>query len=227
MKKLFTIAVFALLGTCAFAQTSKGTIAVSGDLSLSFSDNDRKELNHSANRTYTNSTKNTAFGYAPGIGYFIKDNLRVGAFVGYGFNNNEYVSNNQPASDRIMTEDKEHTYKISASIIKYFMLSDKFAFTTAGGIGFDNQQRKSNNNPESSFQKDRETTGFYAGLTPGLVFFPSEKVSVGTGFGFLGFRSEKSTYYYNTYSQETSTANLGLDLKSSTWAVNIAYHFNR
>jgi hypothetical protein len=226
MKKLFTIAILGLLSTGAFAQTSQGTKVVSGDLSLSISTYDQKVYNPVIDRTSFYRTNGTAFRFAPGIGYFIKDNLRVGAYIGYGLNNYKYISRDQSTSSS-KAKEREHIYQIGASIVKYYMLTDKFAFTTTGGIGFENRESKADNNPESSFKKNSETLALHAGLTPGLVFFPSEKVSAGMGFGFLGYRSEKSTNYYETSTHENSTSSIGLDLRSSTWVVNFSYHFNR
>ncbi|WP_181163625.1 outer membrane beta-barrel protein [Pontibacter mangrovi] len=67
MKKLLAAAVFTLLGTGAFAQTSQGTVKLSGSLGF-----------NSTSRDDNINQKSNSFNIGPSIGYFIKDNLAVG-----------------------------------------------------------------------------------------------------------------------------------------------------
>ncbi|MCX2740283.1 outer membrane beta-barrel protein [Pontibacter anaerobius] len=72
MKKLLAAAVFAFLGTSAFAQTSQGTVAITGSLSF-----------NSTNREDGSDLKSNSFSIGPSVGYFVADNLVVGLGINY------------------------------------------------------------------------------------------------------------------------------------------------
>ena len=80
MKKVLIIALLALGAAPVFAQTEKGNWLVGGDLSLS------SAKNIGAGGSYLQGF------VAPGLGYFIANNLAVGANVSYYFQSNFDVS---------------------------------------------------------------------------------------------------------------------------------------
>ncbi len=76
MKKLVTIMIGVALSTACFAQFSKGTIMAGGSLSATF-DTDKTEA---GNITTTTGTR-SSFSVSPQAGYFVIDNLAVGAGI--------------------------------------------------------------------------------------------------------------------------------------------------
>lgn len=85
MKKLVVTASFTLLGAGAFAQTSAGTMVVSGSVGLS-----GEGYETQLNGGQANNVNNTSFYVSPSIGTFYRDGLEVGIRPGFSFYRNSY-----------------------------------------------------------------------------------------------------------------------------------------
>jgi outer membrane protein len=169
MKKitLFAIAMFATLG--AFAQFNKGRMLVGG--SSEFSTNKNKEKD--GNTTTTNSTQ-TSFSLSPNFGYFVIDQLAVGASLGFGVDK----WNDKSGGD---FDNSTTSFQI-APFVRYYLPVGVF-FQGRFGVGtqktkFDNDnfgERKYNNSGLS--------------LSAGYVIFLNDYVALEPE---LGYRTSKS-----------------------------------
>lgn len=177
MKKLLAAAVFALLGTSAFAQTSQGTVVVTGQFTFTTSTSES-----TLNDTISNKSNGTAFRLAPSIGYMLGNNFELGAALGYTHSTIKNIYFNSEG-DRHEVKTKSNAFLISPYLKKYFMLSEQFALTgqlsTALGVHKKNSDANVNAHPKEIF--------FDAALAPGITYFPSNKLGLSAGLGGLRY----------------------------------------
>lgn len=176
MKKLLTAALFALLGTGAFAQTSQGTVVVTGNLSLRASTSEFVE-----NDTLNSKSRGIASNIGPSIGYILGNGFELGTALGYSHSaSKDKYFNSEGDSYEIKT--KSNAFLISPYLKKYFMLSEQFALTGQFSTSLGVYKAKSDNNvkrPKEIF--------FNAALAPGITYFPSNKLGLSAGLGGLRY----------------------------------------
>jgi hypothetical protein len=97
-------------------------------------------------------------------------------------------------------------FQVGAFVQYYQMVSEQFGFTGTLGAGYQHAKY--------SFSSSDKQNGFYAGLTPGLVFFPIPKLAIGASIGGLNYSqlSYKNDSFNgsDTYKSSTFGANFGL-----------------
>ncbi|NEM98542.1 outer membrane beta-barrel protein [Pontibacter burrus] len=223
MKNLIIIAALMLLGSSAFAQTSKGTIVLSGDVSLSISEQEQKTPITS--RKVQSST--IGYSFSPSVAYFIKDNLKIGAYIGYYRSKTDNDIYEVGVSE-IYTNSVHDNYNFGAYISKYIMLSDKFGLYATGSAGLFDSETNENSTASPDYHYISKTDGFSISAVPGIVYFPTEKIGISASLGRLSYTSQKSMQkYYETNSTHNRNSSLDLDLSSSTLLFGFSYHFNR
>ena len=117
-----------------------------------------------------NSATGVSFQIAPEFGYFVIDNLKVGASVSYG------VESGDPAT---------HIVSVMPNLAYYVRLCDKFYYTPGLSVGF-----------TCGISNDISMPGFGLGLALGsFEFRPIEKLSV--SFDVLSFEYALLTYRSN------------------------------
>ncbi len=188
MKKanILTLVFIFVAAASSFAQTSAGTLFLGGG--LGFSSSNSKSTTKIGNVTSTaDGPQATEFSIVPGVGYFIADKLAVGIDISFtGTSIKETEANG----------DYEKTSRTNIGftpyVRKYFMLSDNFGFTGTLGVGVglgSSKIEEKDGNTTTTVDGPKSTTLEF-GVTPGLVFFPTNKVGLEANFGFVGFSSE-------------------------------------
>lgn len=214
MKKLLATAIFALIGAGAFAQTTQGTIVVSG--AVGYTKNTRDFGNSPVTQT--------SFNITPSMGYFILDGLEVGASIGYkqDKSNEAVMGGYGPVNYENVTK----AFGFMPYLKKYFMVSDKVAFTASAQAGI--SKGTSTNKPSSGFYNTTELdiSGFQVAVVPGISFFATDKIGINASFGSFGYSQVKSEYE-GSYEISFNTSTFGLNLDSSTLGIGFSYHFNR
>ncbi|MDJ0366153.1 hypothetical protein QMK33_13420 [Hymenobacter sp. H14-R3] len=204
MKLLFATAALLGLAQAGYAQTAikAGTIQLGGGVGYSRTSQDRPGTIYNGNTSTKVTDTYSQFSIAPSVGFFVADNLAVGI-------NANYQSTNQ----------NDARYFQAGAFVQYYqMVSEQFGFTGTLGGGYQHVK--------SSSAYDGQN-GFYAGLTPGLVFFPIPKLAIGASIGGLNY--SRLSYKANgfngsdTYSSSTFGANFGL----SQLLFSGTYYFGR
>ena len=215
MKKLLTAAVFALLGTGAFAQTSQGTVVVTGNLSLSTFTSES-----TLNDTISNKSRGTAFRMGPSLGFILGNNFELGAALGYTHStiNNIYFNSE---GDRHELKTKANGYAISPYLKKYFMLSEQFALTGQLSTGLSIYKRK----PDASADFQSKSTSFNVALAPGITYFPSDKLGISAGFGGLQYNQTLEKTEANDTPVKTISG-LRISLEDGLY-FSLSYYINR
>jgi hypothetical protein len=228
MRKLLTLAAATLLAYGAAAQTTQGRLALTGAAGYSSSSGSSdREVNGR-----TSSDKGSSYTLSPSIGYFIKDNLEIGAGMRYEKHKSEWTSPSDFNFTHSTLERKRDELRIFARQYKY--LTERLALQTtlAGGIGTATQQLSNEySNPyyTSNYSRyyDRVRT---VSLSPGIAFFPSDRLALSANLGALQYE-HKATHNSNwqkhqgtpivdrdIHENKYKTNSFGLDF--SSWNLN-------
>lgn len=154
MKSLFTTLIIFCLLTPLFSQTEQGTLFIGGQSSVSFQ-SQTQELDGGGQEVTTNS-----FQFAPVGGYFVTDNLVIGAEFNLAFANTEFGQ--QEASSSSFT---------LGPIARYYFGEDNIRFFPQLGFGFLFGSTESGG-------EEQDFNGLTFNVGGGVAFFVSEKVAL-------------------------------------------------
>ena len=161
MRKLFFCLGFGLSATAGYAQTpiKAGTIGLGGGINYSHNNNDSQFGGGSQSVTASR------FQISPVVSYFVADDLSLGLNLNYA----------------ALSSAGSEARQLSAGLVlqKYRMLTDQFGLTGALGAGYTRSWVPG--------PVDITTNGFYASLTPGLIYFPVPKLGIGASVGGLSY----------------------------------------
>lgn len=119
------------------------------------------------------------FRIAPNAGYFVADNLAVGLNLSYS--TGRTTISNYPQNDL----DAATALRVGPYVQYYKMLSEQFGFVGTLGAGY--QHSSTPTYIGSSSIVDVTRSGYYASLTPGVIFFPVPKFGISASVGYLGY----------------------------------------
>ena len=200
MKKCFFLALLVAAAGTSHAQSIKaGTVSLGGNVGYYKVSNTQTVAYGSLNPgnpggyNYTYDYSNSQFTIMPSVGYFVADNFAVGAML-------EYNSQKQSASSTssnggmgsVMPEtDPNTSLRLGLYAQYYQLLGEQFGLVGTLGGGY---QRSTNYNPSNN-QGVAKTNGagYYAGLTPGIVFFPVPKLGLSASMGGLASVQSRRT----------------------------------
>jgi opacity protein-like surface antigen len=212
MKKVLFAAMVAFLGlgSSAYAQFQQGTIAVGGGVSIAT----ERSKSEWGNTTEKDDPINS-FSLSPGIGYFIADDVEVGLRFGLG---------------RATQSGDDFKWAYSAFsagpyVRKYFSLGESVALFGEGGLSFGGGKFKQTaGNTTREFGK---SSTFALGITPGLMFKPTDRIGIDFTAGYFGYRSHKRDVHNNwTDNVRTDTdSEFGLSLDLSSVQLGIRLFF--
>jgi len=190
MKKLVTIMIGVALSTACFAQFSKGTIMAGGSLSATF-DTYKTEA---GNVTTTIGTS-SSFSVFPKAGYFVIDNLAVGAGIDL------YTSTFKPQNS---TNKSTSSSTSLAPFARYYYkkLYGEFAFNVGTGNNKTTSGATTTDNKYS-------TSGWR--LAVGYAYLLNEHVAVEPQIGYASF-SDKTKSSGNINSNAGLFINVGFQI---------------
>lgn len=205
MKKIIlSLLAVATFGTANAQETSneagfaKGDLFVSGAFSFSSSK--------------TGDFKVNSFEVAPRVGYFVTENIAIGASIGYQSNKLDFDG-----------EDVANTgLGLGAFGRYYFTPASKFSLFAELGVNytsFDNEYFIIEGEliaPETSVKSKQ--IGF--GLGFGMNYFVSSNFSIEAGVGVLGYTSNDNG---GDGAEKTNTFSLGGDWRAVTFGVNYKF----
>ncbi|MBH8560218.1 hypothetical protein [Hymenobacter negativus] len=162
------------------------------------------------------------------VGGFVADNLALGLQLNHTVTGGSYTSsNNNSSSPSIPTAS---TLRVGPMAQYYKMLSEQFGLTTMLGAGYESDNNVSqslyyNNygNP-SIYYSTRKLTGFYAALTPGIIFFPVPKLGLTASIGSLSY-SRLKVKNDNNIDQTLNSLDAGFGLSQLQFGAG--YYFGR
>lgn len=216
MKKIFAAALLCLLGSGAYAQTSTGSVELSGSIGFSTSTIDLSSS--SSDQKFTN------FRVEPSVGYFVADNLAVGVSLSYTSSKRQHE--NYYGNDfEVKAEERVNTYFVAPYIRKYFPLGEKVALHTTGSLGLGKSYSKTEYDHQMYTDFESETRVLKAAINPGITFFPTQNIGVSANFGSLYYLTSKNEQPGNETKIKNSEFNF--DLSSGTFGLGFSYFINR
>lgn len=197
MKKFFLSALLAVSVVGVQAQSiPAGTVSLGGN--IGYSRNTSNGSGSYNSTTYTQETSSSQFNFSPSLGYFVADNLAIGINAGYSANRKAYTTYT-PASATTVRAQLDPTTNLRLGVYGqyYKMLTEQFGVLGTLGVGYQSlhDYNYSNNNPNALIQESK-ASGYYAELTPGIVFFPIPKLGLSASVGSLAF--SRLNYDYPT-----------------------------
>lgn len=177
---LTAIAVF----TLGFINAQDGGFA-KGDIFLSGS--------FGYNSTKTGDIKNNSFEFTPRAGFFVSDNIAVGARLGYTNSKQEV-----PFFDDV----KLNTFNIGGFGRYYFTPSDKFSIFGELGLEYATSKREEGTT-------ELKINGFGINVGPGVSYFLNDHFALEAFWGALGYATAKPDV---DNAESTDVITFGLDL---------------
>jgi hypothetical protein len=162
MKKLFTAFAFVLIASGAFAQFNQGRYLVGGSLGFS------AVTHKSDNGTTTTTTgKSTSFSLSPDVGYFVIDNLAVGASLSLA--TSSYKSDG--------SSDKSNSSSVTiAPFVRYYLDPGIFFQGFVGGGSATNKDTYSTG--QTTITTTTKTGILTWGLGAGYAYFLNDYVAI-------------------------------------------------
>lgn len=155
----------------------------------------------------TGDEKINNFNVTPRVGYFVSDNIAVGAQLGFNSGKNTYNANGT------MVEVKSTGFEAGAFARYYGTPGRAFSF-------FGQLNASYNTTKNESQGSESKVNGFSVGLAPGISYFVSDHIAFETTFGILNYSSSKPDA---NGAESTDTFNLNLNL--SNVAFGMIYKF--
>lgn len=228
MKKVnvLTLVFIFVAAVSSFAQTSAGTLFFGGGLGFS-STSSKTSISGMGSNTTVDGPSAMEFSIVPGVGYFIADKLAVGLDLSISSTSNKETEANGDYEKVSATEIGFTPY-----VRKYFMTSDNFGFTGTFGVGvaFGSSKIEDRNGNTTTTNDGPKTTALEIGITPGIVFFPTNKVGLEANFGFVGFSSVTSKADLGGGNEAKSTvSSFGLSANSirPTFSLGFRYYLTK
>ncbi len=170
--------------TLVFAQFEKGTFMGRGNVSINRVSTDRTFINPQFPNE-DNQTENV-WTILPGLGYFIQDNLAVGAHGGMG-RGTYALSMEGYSGARTVTRD----FYAGIFIRKFMVLDEKFSFFLEG-YGNRIWERPFFEDSDGKFY-DTKGDGWHAGISLGLHYMVSKTIGLELKSGLFEYNTTTST----------------------------------
>lgn len=196
MKKVLLVAVLAVAGLTASAQTEKGKILVGGSIGLGTEKSDVDGAESTVN-----------FEIVPKVGYFVSNNIAVGLGLGYEYN-------------KFSDDSKEDQVTVAPFGRYYKNLSDQFKFfgELSVPIGFGSAK-------DEDGEKEWESTSFGVAVAPGFAFYPTKKIGIELAFSGINFESRKVEDGDGDKIDAASGTSFGIGANFFAPRLGVVFHF--
>jgi len=220
MKKNFLL-LTSLVGitTAAHAQTAipAGTVSLGGNVGY-FRHTTSAQV---AGSTISSESVSSQFQIAPSVGYFVADNLAIGLSLGYVATKNTYTSTFAGTSPDLAPN---INLRSGAYVQYYKMLTDQFGLVGTLGGGYQYNRTTYVFGPAGNTGSgETKQKGYYASLTPGIVYFPFPKLGISATLGSLAYSRLKET----PTTGEPVTTDFGASFGLSQLQFGGTYYFGR
>ena len=194
MKKVLLTAVAVLSLTFVNAQEEKATGAgfSNGDLFMSGAVGFGSET--------TGNDKTTGFTFSPKVGFFVNENIALGARLGFDSSKND---------DGIDTVTKDNSF--SAGVFGRYYFTPSAQFSVFAELGVDVSSTKTTIDETGFPTIEGKSNGFGVAFAPGVNYFLSDNFAIEATWGVLGYNTNKPDV---AGADSTDNFSLGLDMRS-------------
>ena len=152
----------------------------------------------------TGEVKNSTFSIAPQLGFFVSDNIAIGAMIGYEGTTQE---------DGIDPDEyKTSTFVVGGFARYYATPASDFSFF--GELGIEYAMGK-----EEQGAAENKINGFGIGLRPAVSYFISDNFALEASFGQLSYSSVKPDNDAPIEPDSTDTFDFNIDLTNITFGL--------
>ena len=223
MKNLLVVCLGLILFSIdSSAQVQKGAILTGGGLNFNMR-NDKEEFSVLSSIVY-DKYKTTFMTLNPRIGLFISQSTLLGVGLTYEHTNIDirYSSNGAFLGPSI---EKRNVLFVNPYFTKFNNISDKLYFTTTinGLVGIG----------KGKFGEDDEIEtnifGFRVNVSPGIVYFISERLALNGGIGQLFYNYEQETLATDIglpAQPKNKNHNYGLSFSLNTFRIGLQYYLH-
>lgn len=222
---MFRFIPFILLFTTltAVAQTEKpsfinlGSYELTGSLNVGFTDSEGTEQNVGVMST----SSRTIIGFAPQLGYALKDNLVLGIGLSY-----QYTKDKSFSVDS-RNDFNASQYGIATYLKKYFSVNEKLALSLQGEVSYswnDSNQDNSISQPgvTPTFNSETSSNQIFVGFRPGIAYRMNNRFALQAQLGSLGyFRSSNE----GSEGFESTANGFNLSLNTQDFNLGLTYFF--
>ena len=152
----------------------------------------------------TGEEKYNQFNVIPRVGYFVSDNVAIGAQLGYGNSKATYYTG--------MEWDERTTNSFSAGAFARYYATPGNTFSFFGQL----QANYSTSKTEYEGGGEDKRNGFDVGVAPGISYFISDHIALETTFGVLSYATSKPDA---DGAESTNTFNLNLNLSNVVFGI--------
>ncbi len=187
--------------------------------------------------SYSSESTTSRFNLALSGGYFVADNLALGLSVAYTAGSPVYKNTSSSSPPPINLPDlwPKAPTRVGPFGQYYKMFGEQFGLVGTLGAGYQHTKNNSYDNGVGGTPVAVSYTGngYYADLTPGVVFFPIPKLGISASVGSLGFShlSFDPPEYANNptrpSSYENTVSTFGANFGFSQLQFGGTYYFGR
>ncbi len=201
---ILILAVLLTLSTNLNAQTDQGTIMIGGSVGLMSMTikNDNTDI----------TTKTTSLELIPRAGFFVADNFSIGVGVGVS----SITSKSEHETFDFDSKTVVTGFEFAPFARYHAMLGDHGGIFAHGEISYTSTTTKEDD------EKAGNGSELSIGVSPGVIFFPTERLGIEASFGFLGYVSEKDNPEGSDNDVVTNT--FGLLLNANTLNFGVHYY---
>ncbi|RTQ47501.1 hypothetical protein EJV47_18955 [Hymenobacter gummosus] len=191
MKHLFLSAALLLAAAGTQAQTAPGTFLLTGSLGY---DSRVDETSATQSSPIKRTVKNSQLNLSPRVGVFVANRLAVGVQADLSWQKAEmpdaYYSSPSGLPQFADRTDRSKGASIGPFVRYYQMLGEKMGFYGHLAGGYTRAQGSTTYEGPASYNNGKYVTkGGFANLTPGLVYFPSNRIGLEVSLGNLSYSS--------------------------------------
>jgi len=148
----------------------------------------------------TGDDKTTGFTFSPKIGYFVSENIAIGARLGFDSNKNDNGVNT-------VTKNNE----FSAGVFGRYYFTPASQFSVFAELGADINSTKTTTDVTGFPTSESKSNGFGVAFAPGVNYFLSDNFAIEATWGVLGYNTNKPDV---AGADSTNNFSLGLDMRS-------------
>lgn len=190
------LAMLLCTGTAGFAQTSSGTFALGGNIGF----------NGTRTQNSGNDTKYSQYNFGPSLGYFVADNMMVGADLNMSITRYNSDFNGY----------RQSSVNLSPYFRYYkFTSNEQFAFFGHFGFGFGVGSHKSDGSDPT------KSRSFNMHVAPGFTWFPTKRWGIDIWTSILSFNS----YDPDKDRDDDKVNSFGMSLTTLSPSLAVRYYF--
>lgn len=222
------ILFLSLIPLFLFAQISDNSIYIGGG--IGFSSESSNITQRYVNEILTSTTPSVnVFEATLGFGYFVNEKISLN--VDFQYISGSAIQDSDVNGDYIKAN--SNIFAINPYMRYMIMLEEnKFGFIFDTGLGYGKNKQSGEAKVGTQLGKIElpTTTNLSVGITPGIIYFPNEKIGLEASFGFIGYYSETTKEIIDADTDETVKINgftFGSNSLNPALQFGFRYYFQR